>query len=263
MVHIIPNVGLELGEEVMGNKIHKSGIYQITNKVNGKFYIGSSIQIEIRWKQHINALKKGNHCNKKLQNSWNKYGEQAFEFSILEETNDLINREQFYVNELKPELNICVEVVATALGVKRSPESIAQRNRTMLERYGALNFTTPDSNLKRSMTQKGRPSPLRGRKLSPQHIEQMRLNNLGRKPSPETRKLWSEQRRGRAVSEQQKEAIRKTLNEKKPAAILSREDVQVIRGLKGTVSYGKLAHRFNVARSTIQSIMEFRTWKDV
>lgn len=61
------------------------GIYMIKNKINNKFYIGQSIDIEERWKQHIREFKGNYHNNIYLQNAWNKYGQDNFEFSILEE----------------------------------------------------------------------------------------------------------------------------------------------------------------------------------
>lgn len=45
------------------------GIYAIHNKINGKFYIGQSVNIQYRWKQHKNALKSNKHENKHLQSA--------------------------------------------------------------------------------------------------------------------------------------------------------------------------------------------------
>ena len=58
------------------------GIYQVTNKINGKKYIGQSIDIERRWSQH--RYGKGNII---LRNAINKYGLDNFEFEILEKIN--------------------------------------------------------------------------------------------------------------------------------------------------------------------------------
>ena len=66
----------------MRNKI--SGIYEIRNTETGKVYIGQSKNIMIRWRDHIARLKKQKHDNQYLQNAWNKYGAEAFSFSILE-----------------------------------------------------------------------------------------------------------------------------------------------------------------------------------
>jgi len=62
---------------------HNSGVYEIVNKSNGHAYGGSSVNISKRRKDHFRALRKGTHKNRYLQNAWNKYGENIFEFSLL------------------------------------------------------------------------------------------------------------------------------------------------------------------------------------
>jgi group I intron endonuclease len=72
------------------------GIYNIKNKKSGKFYLGSSINIERRFGRHMNDLRKNKHDNVYLQRAWNKYGEKSFEFLINRECSsiDLLNEEQ-------------------------------------------------------------------------------------------------------------------------------------------------------------------------
>ena len=84
----------------------KSGIYKITNLKNGKFYIGSSKDIEFRWSEHKKHLNGNYHINKKLQNAWNFYGKENFEFTIIELINDfgLLVKEQFYLDMFKPHM---------------------------------------------------------------------------------------------------------------------------------------------------------------
>jgi group I intron endonuclease len=67
-----------------------SGIYQIKNLKNNKIYIGSSKNIKERFLQHKYNLKNNKHCNPILQNSWNKYGEENFEFIIIEIINNTL-----------------------------------------------------------------------------------------------------------------------------------------------------------------------------
>jgi group I intron endonuclease len=77
------------------------GIYKITNLVDSKIYIGSSVNIDKRYKEHlVNSTTKS---NKYLQNAINKYGKENFKFEVLEECNkeDLKNIEQFWLDKTK------------------------------------------------------------------------------------------------------------------------------------------------------------------
>lgn len=80
----------------------KSGVYKITNITNGKFYIGSSKDIEQRFDEHKKKLKSNAHINPILQNSWNYYGEDKFKFEILEECENYYEREQYYLDTFQP-----------------------------------------------------------------------------------------------------------------------------------------------------------------
>lgn len=81
---------------------HKSGIYKITNIFNQKIYVGSAVNLQARFNSHKTNLRANKHHSKKLQNSWNKNGENSFEFSVIEftEKENLIIREQFYFDLL-------------------------------------------------------------------------------------------------------------------------------------------------------------------
>jgi len=79
------------------------GIYKIKNINTGKIYIGSSKDIETRWKEHKYKLKNNTHHSSKLQRSYNKtIDKDIFVFSVLEEVEDssnLLEREQYYINK--------------------------------------------------------------------------------------------------------------------------------------------------------------------
>lgn len=88
------------------NKV--SGIYKITNHVNKKCYIGSSVQIGIRFQQHKGRLRKNAHHSQYLQRAWNLHGEESFTFEVLErcEESKHLEREQYYMDTLHPEYNV-------------------------------------------------------------------------------------------------------------------------------------------------------------
>lgn len=98
----------------------KSGIYGFLCKTNNKLYIGSSIELSIRFNKHINGLQ----SNILLQNAINKYNLQDFIFIVFEycEPEELLSREQFYMNTLEPEFNI-LKVAGSSLGFIHKKES--------------------------------------------------------------------------------------------------------------------------------------------
>jgi len=77
-----------------------SGVYQIRCVPTGKVYIGSAVDLRVRWDQHRRSLRQGTHRNAHLQLAWDKYGAASFEFSILElvEASDLLRAEQAWLD---------------------------------------------------------------------------------------------------------------------------------------------------------------------
>lgn len=78
-----------------------SGIYKITNQVNGKIYIGQSQNVYERRMEHFVALRRGNHPNKDMQRDWNK-NSRGFRFDVIEfcPIKDLNEREHHWIEEL-------------------------------------------------------------------------------------------------------------------------------------------------------------------
>ncbi|MDD5309762.1 MAG: GIY-YIG nuclease family protein [Deltaproteobacteria bacterium] len=62
----------------------QAGVFAIRNTVNGKVYMGSSLNLHGPLNKHRFTLKMGSHRNTALQADWNAYGEDAFTFEILE-----------------------------------------------------------------------------------------------------------------------------------------------------------------------------------
>lgn len=63
--------------------INRAYLYSIENKVNGKCYIGSTVNLKSRWVAHKTTLRHGKHHSFVLQRAWNKHGESNFEFKLL------------------------------------------------------------------------------------------------------------------------------------------------------------------------------------
>jgi group I intron endonuclease len=80
------------------------GIYQIKNQINKKTYVGKSKNIPMRFIRHRSLLNTGNHFNRHLQCSYNKYGKDVFLFEVLEycESVDLATAEQRWIDSYDP-----------------------------------------------------------------------------------------------------------------------------------------------------------------
>ncbi len=85
------------------NKI--AGIYKITNSITGDFYIGSSCNIKQRWATHKCPSAQKRLPNSKLYQDISQYGLGNFIFEVLEETADLKEREQYWIEQLSPSYN--------------------------------------------------------------------------------------------------------------------------------------------------------------
>src|SRR6266567_5214805 len=106
------------------------GIYEICHVSSGRVYIGSAICVRCRWNEHRRELREGIHRNTYLQRTWNKYGEDYFSFTLLEECQPfaLIEREQYWLDFTRcADSTVGFNHAPTAqsqLGFKHSPESI-------------------------------------------------------------------------------------------------------------------------------------------
>jgi hypothetical protein len=102
------------------NTLFKSGIYQIRNLNNNKKYIGSSVNILRRFNEHKSRLNRKIHKNIHLQRAFNKHGINCFVYEVLCYCTEehLLGIEQYYLNVLNPEYNIC-KIAYSTLGTKQ------------------------------------------------------------------------------------------------------------------------------------------------
>lgn len=112
------------------NKI--SGVYKITNIITDEFYIGSSKNIKNRWAGHKCASTWIKRPGMKLYQAFNKYGVNNFKFEVIEETNMLKEREQYYIDLLKPSYN---NIRASGIDIERCRESHRQAAKEWLKAH--------------------------------------------------------------------------------------------------------------------------------
>lgn len=122
---------------------NKCGIYSILNLENGKRYIGSSKDIYNRLHEHLYNLKNNKAHNKHLQAAWNKYGEECFQFNVLEYCieEEQFNREQYYLDFMQPEYNFDKLVIANT-GHSPTDETRKKISETLKSKYASGEITT-------------------------------------------------------------------------------------------------------------------------
>ena len=104
-----------LRKELYQRYKNQSGIYKLT--INNKFYIGSAKNIGIRLSKHLLDLERNLHHSIYLQRAWNKY--QNINIEIIEICDNIIEREQYYIDTLQPHFNLCKNAT-NCNGIKRS-----------------------------------------------------------------------------------------------------------------------------------------------
>lgn len=201
------------------------GVYAIVNRLNGKRYIGSAVDIPARWRVHVFHLRKGDHHSKHLQAAWNLYGREGFDFVVLErcDIENLIATEQKYLDELHPEYNTN-PIAGNMLGFRFSEE----RKARMSAIHTGFRHTEES---KRKMSEiwagkpRGRHSEERRAKISAAHKgkkpseNQQRGLELGRgKKSEETKRKMSETQKGYKPSEETIEKLRQAWVRRKARA---------------------------------------------
>lgn len=143
----------------------KSGIYMWVNTINGKRYIGSSVDLHRRFSCYYSVAyleietKKNNSI---IYKALIKFGYLKFSLEILEycEPKDVIKREQHYLNILKPEYNI-LKTAGSVLGLKHTEEIRAKIREASLGNKNMLGKThTEETKAQIREAQKGNNSRL-------------------------------------------------------------------------------------------------------
>jgi len=78
------------------NTLQPMGIYRITNSVNGKIFIGSSLNVDKIFNRILFQLKHNSYGNKDLQEDFNLNGESNFSFEIIDHLEPKKDKEQGY-----------------------------------------------------------------------------------------------------------------------------------------------------------------------
>lgn len=155
------------------------GIYKITNKINGKSYIGQSINIERRFREHKYI---SSETNQSLIKAYKKYGRENFEFEMLEKCTleNLNQREMFYIKTLKPQYN------RTSGGDGSPKHIVSEKTRKILSQKAKEQWNRLPEEEKQRIIKHNLKKPKIGHLVSKETREKLRQHNLGKKQSKET-----------------------------------------------------------------------------
>lgn len=150
-------------------KRNVSGIYKIVNKTNGKYYVGRARNLKTRWVEHKTALKYKRHKNSHLQNAWDKYGKDNFEYLIIEVTDSdfqvLKDTEQKYLDIARNEQDKTYNKNFSSDGIGY----VSDETKLKMSQYRQGKTYSEETKRRISESKKGINNPNYGKPMSVEH----------------------------------------------------------------------------------------------
>lgn len=242
-------------------KVYRTpGIYKIINRITKDFYIGSSMDCYKRMYQHQTLLRHNKHHAPHLQRAWNKYGQENFEYIVLEYVDtesvvELRTVEQKYLIDLSPVYNVSKDAISS-LSTKFSPRKKSHTDKILPQNKS--NWDDVKQKISKTVKSLWADPLFRGQQLSCMNSDSAKSNYSGsmkrRWKSQEYKERFSNSFRDNFVSGKSRN--------NKSRGIQNVDDVIKIRELYSTGNYTKaeLGIMFSVARSTIHRILSGESW---
>lgn len=238
--------------------LYKSyGIYGIHNKVNDMVYVGKTeTSFGDRRDCHIASLRGGYHINPHLQNAWNKYGEDNFEFIVLyecknHESSDMVNElEICYIKEYS-DLGLAYNIGAGGDGGNLLGKHLSDETKAKIGAKNKVNMTgrkaSDSTKAKMSSSQKARYAAMSDEEHKKLCLDIAQYAS-GYKWSEEAKKKFSE------------------LQQEKPNA--AKYDATTIREIRRMheqegKTIAEIADHFEMKRQNVYMIVTYRRWKNV
>ncbi|CAM3017687.1 GIY-YIG nuclease family protein [Staphylococcus argensis] len=207
----------------------KSCIYKITNVVNGKVYVGQTVNYSKRKAGHFSYLRRGAHRNHYLQKAFNKYGEASFKIKVIKECNinELDKLELFYMKKYN---------------------SLDRAHGYNLLIGGTTNKSFPDCvREKMSRSQKDRI-------ISEEHRKRISEQNKGKKMSSASIEKTKKTKKDNQIQ----------WGETNPNAVLSNDDVEkLIVDMLNGMTVKDAMKKYRCSRQTVYGIVQNRTYKAI
>lgn len=197
------------------------GIYKITNLIDGKVYIGQTVNYNKRKKRHLSSLENGNHHNEHLQRAFDKYGEDSFKIELIKKCNieELDKLERYYIKEL----------------------DACNHDKGYNMMYGGQRYRNFTKEVRLKMSEAGK-----GRKFTNEHKKKISLAHKGRKLSQEHISKMSATKKKTKIH----------CGEKNPNALISDSVAKkIIMDLLANMAVKDMANKYQVSSDVVYNIM--------
>lgn len=221
------------------------GVYKILNTITGDYYLGSSCDIRGRWNSHRYELRKNLRGNTHFQNAWNKYGEQAFEFSILLlcDVAHKLYLEDGLIKLLRPAYNSSEDALAPMQGRHHTAESLAKMSGKNHHNFGKHH--TEESKQKIGKANMGKHH-------TEESKQKIREVNIGKYHTEESKQKISESGKGNtnALGHIVSEKVRARLSEASKGntnALGHKYTEEVLAKMRGRIASDKTREKMSIA----------------
>jgi group I intron endonuclease len=197
----------------------RGGVYIIRHVATNRVYVGSSREIERRWRVHQSYLARAKHDNGHLRNAWKKYGSDAFSFEVIEELDEddprsLIEVEQYWIDSIPSEqlFNIAKKAGRPPGRSGPWPDEMREQIRRALIGHP----TSDETRAKIGAKSRGRKTPPWTPERREKHAQIMRecaqrnpSKNTGKRLSDEQKEKIRQAAKARIVPEETRERLRR------------------------------------------------------
>lgn len=203
---------------------NKQGVYKIVNIKTGMVYIGKTFRsFLIRYFDHKTSLKQNKHFNKRLQDDYNKFGSESFEFVVIyttENKKEASSLEQYYIKTFM-NIQLCYNKSLAVVDYT----IVGSRNRERLL----------------------------GTKVSKQIREKMVKSRKGKARPDGTFERMVKTKSNQYLNGETNKLTKLTVDDVR----------KIKQAIMDNVSYEELAEIYNISYSNVNAIRSNRSWKFV
>ena len=259
----------------------QTGVYLIYCASNKKGYIGHSLRVWERICTHLSHLRTKIHCNRYLQNTFDKYGQSSLSFHMLEDLaetlseSELVDRENHWLLQVPRSLVLNLSIPATVGGTKLSGEAEERRKATLVQTLSRPEVRQKKADAARAAWQRPdvrvrNSAALTAKNRTAEYREKMRKRHQEMWADPTFKAQRVHQLRRSAESYAAQGS--RMSGERHPRAKLTQEIVLAIRqeydtarqaGAKIGLLYRRLAAQYSISAGTVKAVALRKCWTSI